>query len=318
MSAPSKSLTIGDVIALYQRHAKANGVHGDAAGAEREYTFGLFVAEYGRIPAREAKPFHLTDFIDRHPEWKSVATKRQKAGGIKAAFRWAWLQERIDRHPFANVQYGEHERRPELPDEVLQLLVAAATKPFERVLRFLRFTACRLGELCEARWKDVDLDRGVWFVEKHKSRRYTNKPKVVALIPEAVDLLRADLVRQMQRRGLLGWKLTDGETVIVPDDLADAPIFLNSHGKAWTPGVLGNTYRRMKKTLGIKTKASLHGVRHRALSAMVENGAPLKLVAEQAGHASTAVTERFYLHIGLQQIDAIRDAAARGRPKLVI
>lgn len=304
-SQASDALLVRDVIALYQRHCAAEGVHGPAARADREYTFRVFVEACGHLAVADCKAYHLTDFVESHPEWTSVGTRRAKANAVRAAFNWATKQDRIDRNPFSGVRYAESERRPEMADNALEELERVANKQYELVLRFLRLTWCRTGELCQATWADVDLDRGIWTIPRHKSRRYTGKPKVVALVPEAVELLRSMAGAPAAGQG------TEAEVAAVPT----AVIFRNTRGGPWTPGVLGYQLRRLKKRYGIETAASLHGVRHRALTAMIENGAPIKLVAEQAGHSTTAVTERYYWHRTADQIDAIRAAAELGMPK---
>jgi integrase/recombinase XerC len=287
----SNPLTVRELIALYVRHSQAEGVHGPAARADREYTFGVFCQQCGDMPVVDCKPYHLTDFIESHPEWKSVSTRRAKANGIRAAFNWALRQERILRNPFANVQYAEHERREAMPDDALDEIGRVASKQYEAMLRFLRQTGCRTGELCAATWADVDLDRGIWTINRHKSRRFTGRPKVVALVDEAVSLLRS-------MRG------------------DEGPIFLNTRGRPWTPGVLAKQLRRLKQRHGITVNASLHGVRHRFACAAVANGAPLKLVSAQLGHATSAITERYYVDLS-GEMDAIRDAARLAMPKTV-
>ncbi len=287
------ALTVAEVLDLYAAHSVVNETHGREARYDREYVFKLFKAACGHLPVSECRAYHLVDFIAAHAEsWKSMATRRAKANGIRAAFRWAVEQERIDRHPFVTVRFASAERRPALADETLGDLLALSDKRFERVLRFLRLTGCRTGELCAATWADVDLGRGVWTIHRHKSRRYTGRPKVVALVPEAVELLRVIRSRQ-------------------PADYAGA-IFLNSRDTPWTPGVLGYHLRRLKQRHGITTPASLHGIRHQAATAMIGAGAPLKMVAEQLGHSSTAITEKQYWHRSDEHLDAMRQAAGLG------
>lgn len=110
----------------------------------------------------------------------------------------------------------------------------------ERACRFLRLTGCRLSELCRAEWPDMDLERGIWVIHRHKSR--------------------------------------------------------------------------MKKRGQVSTAASMHGIRHRAAGAAIAAGAPLKLVSQQLGHSTTVITERYYCDL-TNEIDAIRDAMAKGTPK---
>lgn len=282
--------TVAEIIDLYLRHSKATGLHGPQALKEREGTFALFRERFGEMFISECKPFHLSDWIESYTSWRSVSTRRTKANAVRAAFQWAVRGERIQRNPFFSVRYGEAPRRPELPDVDLDALCKASNKHFERAAKFLRLTGCRLSELCEARWPDMDLHKGIWTIPKHKSFHHTKKPKEVALVADAVKLLLE-----------LG-ELSRSEFV-----------FVNTRGKPWNRGTLGQHLRRMKAKHGISTKATLHGVRHRAASAAIAAGASIKLVAAQLGHSTVAVTERYYVHLE-GQIDAIREAFEKGIP----
>jgi integrase len=284
----ASSLTVAELVSLYRRHCTAEGVHGEAAKASCDAAFGKFVSAHGHKPVAECKPYLLTDFIAANPRWSSSATRRKQAAIIRAAFQWAWKEERIARNPFSNVRYAEAKRRAEMPDDALKSLMALASKRFEGVLRFLRLTGCRSGELCAATWADVDLGRGVWTIPKHKTLKQTGKPKMVALVAEAVELLRS--------------------IASAPGAVTDGPIFLNSRGEPWTPNSLHVHLVRLKGKCRLETTASIHGIRHRFAGAAIANGAPLKLVAAQLGHSSVTTTEKYYVDLS-GAIDSIRDAA---------
>lgn len=294
-NATPAGLTVRDIITLYLRHSEASGVHGPEALADRLRTFGLFVETCGNLRVTDAKPYHLTDFIEAHPTWRSVSTRRAKANYIRAAFQWAAEQERIDRNPFVRVRYAEAESRPPMPDATLEQFASLGNKSFERAIRFLRFAGCRLSELCVAEWPDMDMERALWTIRKHKSRRFTRKVKIVPLVPEAVNLLKE--VRRTQRSDYLGF------------------IFLNNRDKPWTRRTLGQQLSRMKKKFGIDSPATLHGIRHQFATSCIVNGAPLKLVSEALGHSSSAITEKYYAHMA-QATDAIRRASQLGLPKV--
>lgn len=307
----SGSLTVRAVVELYLRHAAIEGTHSEDARKDRERVFAAFVAALGSTEVATLKPFHLTDFVEAHPRWKSVSTRRAKANYIRAAFRWAAEQGRIVANPFVVVRYPEAERRPDFPDDTLERVCQLGNKPFERALRWLRLTLCRLSELCQAQWPDVDLEKGIWTIHKHKSRKSTGKAKLVALVPEAVALLH--LVHLEARTftvitptvGLVGSEAMPAQT--------HGTIFLNNRGKPWTRRTLGQQLRRMKKRFGITTKASLHGVRHRGATAAIAAGASIKLVAAQLGHSTVQVTERYYVH-DEHLIEGMREAARLGLP----
>lgn len=299
-------MNVADIVVRYLAHAQAVGLHCPEAREERERVLGAFAQHLGHLDVDEAKAFHLSDWVEANPAWKSISTKRQKANMVRAAFSWAFDGERISRNPFRTVRYAEAERRPDMPDEVFERACQAASKPFGMVLRFLRYTGCRLTELCNAHWDDVNLEKGVWVIPRHKSRRYTGRPKVVALVPEAVELLykrQADVKAQASL--FLG--------VECPKPGKGALLFCNGSGKAWSRQSLYLNWKRLKRREGLQcVGVSLHGIRHRALSAAIAAGAPLKLISEQAGHQSTAVTERFYFHRSDEHLEAIKAAFGKG------
>lgn len=291
MSAP---ITVSELLDAYMRYSQAVGLHTDASRRYREITYRRFKALYGDEPADSLKPFHLTDFVESHQGYRSVASRRAAAAQVKAAFQWAADSERILRNQFARVRYSEAERRPDMPDSFLEFLAQAANKQVEHVLRFLRFTWCRQGEMCAAQWEDFDLEQGTWTIRAHKTRKQTQKVKVVALIPEAIALLR-DI-----RAGRVN---------------AEGTVFLNTRGKPWRTGTLGSYLRHFKTRHKLKEPSTLHGLRHAGASAALGSGAPIKLVAEQLGHASTATVEKYYFHRSAQHLESIRAAAQAGAPR---
>jgi integrase/recombinase XerD len=297
-----RPLCVREILSLYLRHSRARGLHSGEALADRERVFGAF-AEYiavgdrvklGDLPAGEAKPYHLTDFVDSHPEWKSAATRRNNANMIRAAFSWAFDQERIDRHPFRRVRYPESERRPDMPDDVFERLGQLANKHFERAIRFLRLTGCRMSELCRATWDQFDVIRAVWAIPQHKSRKVTGKARVVVLVPEALEMFLA--LSRARRPG------------------GSPYVFTNCRGTPWNRLTLGQTLRRLKRRHGIDVKATLHGLRHRYGTCAVANGAPIKLVSAQLGHSTVVVTEKYYVDLN-GELEALREAAKRAQPK---
>lgn len=303
-------MTIRDLVAAYLRYSASENIHCTESRYCRGRIFADFVAMYGHLDPGALMGFHLEDWVASHSGWQSVTSRRTSANYVKACFAWAAKGGRIAKNPFANVRYGEAERRPELPDEALEQIARCGSKAFERAVRFLRLTGCRLTELCQATWGDVDLDAGLWTIPKHKSRKFTKRVKVVALVAEAVALLRS----------MAGADAAGSVAPAMPASPAIGAgvsrfLFLNTRGSPWSRYSLGETLRRVKKKHGITTKATLHGIRHRCAAAMIDGGAPIKMVAEQLGHSSVAVTERYYFEPSAQTLVAMRQAMSLGLPK---
>jgi integrase len=300
--------TAREVIAAYLRHAKAANLHSPVARADRERTFRAFCGRFGDLPVEDLRAWMLSEWIEAHETWRVDSTRRAIASHVKAAFEWATLQERIPRNPFRAVRYGYGERRPDMPAESLEQFAALASKAFERALRWLRLTGCRISELAGALWDDMDMAKGVWTIHKHKSRKKTKRPKLVPLVPEAVALLR-ELLAMKDRRAKTGPR---GQPIDYDDPAVAAHIFLNSRGRPWQTDALGRYLSKLKERYGIEERASLHGVRHAAATAMIAGGAPIKLVAEVLGHTSTKMCEETYWHPTEEHTGALRDALAKG------
>jgi integrase len=298
---------VADVVCLYLRYSEREGVHCQEALEERRKTLGAFSEMYGGMAVEQLKPFCLVDFLDRGTDvapvkgrrvgWKSPATRRHKANQVKACFQWAENQGRIDKNPLARVSVGGFERRADLPDDAIDKLCALTSRHYGRAVRWLRLTACRVGEMCRMEWPHLDLDRGIWVIKKHKSLKRTGKARVVALVDDAVKLA----------------KEIRAEWQAIGRPLAGV-VFLNQKGRPWNRRTMSQKLYRLKRDGQLPADGTLHGIRHRALGAAVAAGAPIKLVAEQAGHASVTTTERYYCDL-TNEVDAIREAMERGIPK---
>jgi integrase len=61
---------------------------------------------------------------------------------------------------------------------------------FRRLLLAMDWTLCRPGELSRLKWKDVHWNQSVALLEQHKTSHSTGKPKVIALVPKMIRLLK--------------------------------------------------------------------------------------------------------------------------------
>src|SRR5450631_1472379 len=91
-------------------------------------------------------------------------------------------------------------------------------------------------------------------------------------------------------------------------------IFLNNRKTPWSRRTLGQQLLRMKARDEVSTVATLHGVRHQFASEAVKNGASLKAVSLQLGHADIAITSKMYVHLD-GDTDFMREAAELAMPK---
>jgi integrase len=148
----------------------------------------LFARDHGDKPVCALKPADLLLFIQAHPEWKEWTIKRVVAV-VKRPFNWAVKMQELRYNPLAGVTHAAGERRRPMTDAEFRTLQCNTTAVFRRVLVFLRLTGARPGELAMAQWSDLDLERGVLTLRRHKTVKKTRRPRIVPLTPALVKLL---------------------------------------------------------------------------------------------------------------------------------
>ncbi len=167
------------------------------------------------------------------------------------------------------------------PDEISQLLkaldaesnVIAAT-----ALKVLLLTGCRREEIAQARWEDLDAQRGLLKLTKTKA----GKVRWVPLSPQARDLIAA-----LPRHQISPW--------IFPGRDPAKPICN-----------LFKPFKRALSVAGLDDSIRIHDLRHSFASNAVTAGVSLFQVQTLLGHASAQMTQR-YAHLAGT---ALHDASA--------
>jgi integrase len=306
----SGELTVAAVIDLYLTHAKGN--LSERTLYERKLYLQLFAEAHGfrRVNDKDCLPFHLTSWLDAHPEWASDWTKNHAVAIIHRPFNWAARQRLIAANPFRGVSHRPGSPRRPMTDQEFEALLLAVENPrkkatdrypggrkvcpsdrnrhkgpsaadrFRELLRFLRLTGARPGEAAKLEWSHIDLDAAVIIFTIHKTSRTqrTPKPRVIPLTQEVVELLTA--IRQRQEPG---------------------PRVFNTQRKtAWNRSNLSLRMQRIRERAGIAADAKLYGLRHAFGTRAILNGVDIKTLAELMGHSTTRMSEH-YIHLAGQR-----------------
>ncbi|MNK93482.1 Tyrosine recombinase XerD [compost metagenome] len=150
-------------------------------------------------------------------------------------------------------------------------------------------TGCRSAELAGLNWSDLFLDPNGLIGATIRGKG--GRTRVVKILPQAWQCLQA------YRR-----------SIALPDaiDLQEAgPIFRNRHGDRLSEK--GNTriIAAIAKAAGLGKCVTPHAVRRGVATAALKNGASLRLVQAQLGHASLNTTQRY-----LYDLEGLRETAA--------
>ncbi len=157
-------------------------------------------------------------------------------------------------------------------------------------------TGMRRGELLGLQWGDVDLDAGTLIVrrslEETKAGLRLKPPKTkrgrrnITLPPDAVAMLRAHKVRQLEIRLVVGLGKIE-PTTLVFGDVEGAPLKPHTVSRAW---------QRVIAAKGLP-RVSFHALRHTHASALIRAGVDVLTISRRLGHSSPSMTLDIYGHL---------------------
>jgi integrase len=149
------------------------------------------------------------------------------------------------------------------------------------IIAFLLLTGCRKREALDARWENIDLERGVLTIPLSKS----GKPRYVPLSSAARNVLvqtRREVVKLMgDASATNGW--------VFPNPNTGRPFIKIQTG-----------WERARRVAGLEG-LRIHDLRHSFASALVNRGMTLYDVKEALGHSSMVTTQR-YAHLAPQRL----------------
>lgn len=123
----------------------------------------------------------------------------------------------IDGEPTKDIaKFQEEERHRYLSDaeitNLLKALEAEKANPNSKIIRLIFTTGSRKGEVLSARWKDFDLEKGVWF-----KKAADTKQKKISYIPLNNEALA--VVKELKRNIVSAKKLEGCKELMSPSQI---------------------------------------------------------------------------------------------------
>lgn len=209
---------------------------------------------------------HVRAIFNRAIEWEVDGVEKNPAKGVK---------------PVPDRKRHERYLSPEEAQRLLEAVSSCSNRMLPLVIGFLLLTGCRKREALDARWENIDLERGVLTVPLSKS----GKPRYVPLSPAARSVLlhakslAAELLGDRAEQN--GWVFPNPKT-----------------GKPFAKVQTG--WERARRVAGLDG-LRIHDLRHSFASALVNRGMTLYDVKEALGHSSMVTTQR-YAHLAPQRL----------------
>jgi integrase len=252
-----------------------------------------FCDHLGKMPVADLKPFHVTRWLDRHPDWRSA--RRCAVVAAKRALNWAVDEGLIAASPVKKLRKPPVRSRERVltAEERRQIFENyREDDPFRDFLLAMQETGARPGEITTVTGADVDFAAGVWVLRQHKTARKTGKPRVIILTPAMVEL-----------------------TARLAAKHPEGPLFRNEDGNPWTRNAIRCRFRRIRTKLGLGSNLVAYLYRHTFTTDALEHGAGIADVCELLGHTTTDMVMRHYQHLR-EKREHLRQAAIKAtRPK---
>lgn len=200
-------------------------------------------------------------------------------------------------------------------DETRQLLEQTAGDTMGPLFALAATTGLRLGELLGLAWTAVELEgpQPTLTVRRSLARapgrnRYalaepktSRSRRTIELGSTAARALRRQKARQAADQLAIGPDLWQN---------VDSLVFTDEAGRPLHPWGVSKAFAAALKRLDLP-HVRFHDLRHGVASLLLVQGVPLRLVSEQLGHSSIAITGDVYSHIDREQKRAAADALER-------
>ncbi|MFL5330514.1 MAG: tyrosine-type recombinase/integrase [Gemmataceae bacterium] len=265
-------IKIAKVCDLFLTYSKKH--HAESTFEQNKYFLDSFCQSVGRVRVSDIKKHRLTEWLEK--SGLGQTSQNKAIGTIKQAFNWALDQDHIGANPFASTKRPRALKRERilLPGERELIFKKIKGEGFKDFLETLEETGARPGELARVTAADIDFEKNVIILWKHKTVHKTGKPRLIFLTPKVKEICK---------------RLTKIHS--------SGPIFRTIDGNKWTKDSLNCRFRRLRKKYPQLAGVTAYSFRHTWATNALERGVPLATVAELMGHSSTEMLERVYAHL---------------------
>ncbi len=228
-------------------------------------------ANYGYRILRAVISFAFEqELIDRNPSLKIKQHKTRKMERFLSAGEIAFLFHTLDEQEelFTNgakPRAGESKGRggAGMTEEISR----GVSPFFVGLIKLLTFTGCRLNEICQATWDQIDFDKAILRLDDSK----TGSRPVILSQPAIAELRRL-------------WNLRCQDKWIIENRHGNGP--MANPQKPW---------RRIRELANLGD-CRIHDLRHSAASLAIAEGASLPLTGKLLGHTQPGTTVK-YAHL---------------------
>lgn len=252
----------------------------------------------GKVHLSKISPLLIQKFINElRDKGLSSGTIRRIFNVINTSLKYAEKMQMISKNPALVVE------RPKVKHKEMNVWDVLEVKQFLKIAKNSRYyivfhlaiaTGMRQGEILGLRWKDVDLEKGIIYVEQtlsHDGKEFKAGAKTesgirsINIDPYTVKVLKSHKKMIIEEKIKLGDNYQDNDLVVC-----------TSNGTILNPRNLTRIWKNLITKSGL-TKIRFHDLRHTHASLMLKQGEHIKVVSERLGHSKTQTTLNVYSHV---------------------
>lgn len=202
---------------------------------------------------------------------------------IKASFNLAVKWKLIYENPCKDLKQYKIDEKEILcfPDEEIALLINSIDDiKLQRIVKFALYSGCRISEIINLEWKDLDFNERVIFIRNKEG--FATKSGKIRKIPFANKTL--EIISEMQNE--------KSKVVNINYDY----LFTNKNGVKYDRSRLTRHFKFYIRKIGLSEKYHFHCLRHTFITNLIKAGVNINFVKELAGHSDINTTMN-YIHI---------------------
>lgn len=202
---------------------------------------------------------------------------------LKAAFNIALEWGHISSNPFQKVKFKKSQQtKPVFIDknEFQSILKNTESERMKSIFIFAFNTGCRLGEIVNIRWQNIDLNEKIITIGDDKFRTKSNKQRI---IPMSNELQKCML----------------NHRVVNNDE--DVYVFSKENGFPYDGNYVSRYFKKSCRKAQLNEDIHFHTLRHSFASHLAIKGVPIITIKELLGHSSIVTTE-IYSHTNLNSL----------------
>jgi site-specific recombinase XerD len=201
---------------------------------------------------------------------------------IKASFNKAIEWDLINNNPFQNIKFKRTQKsKPKfLRRSELDLILSNTTSTkLKEIFIFGFYSGCRLGEIVNLRWQNIDLTRLKILIGDEEFITKSARTRNIPMNNTLLQLLSSK------------WNLQSKEKFV----------FSKDSGYRFTKEYVSKYFKNSVRKAGLPEELHFHSLRHSFASNLAIAGIPLVSIKELLGHSSISVTE-IYSHTNYESL----------------